>query len=373
MVITAFYHAARPMHVTSAFGFARCRGRISEMRSTAAFPIVAALALAGLAGAEEEKNGAAAAAEAPARSLSCVIGGTTAVRADTEIFDQQTAGAAVAKLTGGALPLTLSHFPKSMQGRLRLATSRGKSAVRIEGWVEADRMRFIAERDLPLVGGHVWLTGGMQVELVGASPAGFTLRHTIVGSDGQALEGPIPCDAVSLELVPVTAAEPPKNARNYQMKGDTLDLYDRAGGQVVFTLRMAEGARKVFWSTEARGGFLHVMSRGDITIDAWARASDLSYLRHAELFDLTALAPKPLPEPRLALSDPPDILTATADMPIHPLPQNAKTPVGAVEAGARFYPLEQSGDWTNVMPEGLAVLPADGRGFWVRTAGLPKK
>src|SRR5690606_22543633 len=112
----------------------------------------------------------AAAAEAPARSMSCRVIGTTPVRPDTLIYDEPIAGKAIGKLTGRAVPITLSRFPQGMTGRLRLATSDGKSAVRVEGWAPVDRMRFFTARDLPLVGGHVWLTGGMELRLVGASP-----------------------------------------------------------------------------------------------------------------------------------------------------------------------------------------------------------
>lgn len=337
-----------------------------------ALVLAAALTLVGGAGAEEEKNGAAAAAETPARSLSCRLAATTPVRADTLVYDADQGGRVIAKLTGRSIPITVTRFPATMKGRARVATSLGKSAVRIEGWLDPARMRYFATRDLPLVGSHVWLTAGMELGLISASPAGFTLRHTILGSDGQHLEAPIPCDGVSLEPTPVPETEPPRNARNYQMKNDRIDLYGRPGGDVVFTLKMTEGARKVFWSTEVRGGYIHVMSRSDVTIDAWARAGDLSYLHHGELHDVSAIAPKPLEEPRLALHDPPDVLTATAELPIHARPENSTTQIGAVEPGARFFPMEQSGNWTNVMPEGLGVLPPDGGGFWVRTSGLPK-
>ena len=43
-----------------------------------------------------------------------------------------------------------------------------------------------------------------------------------------------------------------------------------------------------------------------------------------------------------------------------------------IEVGASFYPMEISHGWTNIMPEGLGILPPEGGGFWVRTSGLPK-
>jgi hypothetical protein len=234
-------------------------------------------------------------------------------------------------------------------------------------------LRFFAARDLPAIGSHVWITKGQQLTLTGASSSEFAITHGIMGTGGAKLSTKIPCDAVSLQPPSLDASEPPKNARTYQMKNDSIDLYDEPGGQVVFTLALDEGTRKVFWSTESRAGYLHVMSRADITIDAWVKYGDVTFLRHAELFDLANVTPKPFKERKLTIADPPAVVIVPSEVPIHAKPENSPTSIGALEAGARIYPMEVSGDWTNVMPESLAVLPAEGRGFWVRTSGLPTK
>jgi len=304
-------------------------------------------------------------------SKACVVAGTTPVPADTMIFDQRKGGQAIAKLTGPSLPLRITEFPDPFQGRLALETSRGAKALRIEGWVDSAKLRLFARRDIPLVGRHVWLTKGMPVTVKRARAMGFEIEHDILGSD-QKLSATAPCGAVQLEFPTITSPAPPRRARTYQMKKAQLELFDGPGGDRVFTLKMEEDTRKVFWSTELRGGYVHVLSRADVTIDAWARASDLTYLHHAELFDLEAIAPKPLSSPTLALQDAPTPLVAIKALPIHRKAENGE-PIGEVETGADFYPMEQSGDWTNIMPVGLAVLPPDDGGFWVRTAGLPKK
>lgn len=309
---------------------------------------------------------------APVAPKSCIVEGTTPVPANTMVFGQQKGGQAIAKLTGPSLPLRITSFPEPFAGRMALETSRGSKQLRIEGWVESSKIRLFAKQDIPLVGTHIWLTKGMPLEVTHARAAGFEITHDILGSDGQSVTGTAACGAVQLEFPTFTSPEPPRGARTFQMKKDQLELYAEPGGDRVFTLKMESDTRKVFWSTEVRAGYAHVLSRADITIDAWARLSDLSYLRHAELFDLEAIAPKPLASPTLAIQDPPTPLVAIKALPIHRKAENG-TPIGEVEVGAKFYPMEQSGDWTNVMPVGLAVLPPDDGGFWVRTAGLPKK
>jgi len=307
------------------------------------------------------------------KPLSCVIQGETPVKPDTAIYDRGSKGSAIAKLTGAKTPLTIRHFPNPLKGRVEISTSEGKGSIRIDGWADKDSFRYFAAKDLPVVGSHIWITKGQELDLVGASAKGFTTKLKILGSKNPPKTISIPCSGVSLAMPTMPSDEPPDRARTYQMKSDTIELYDGPRGTRIYTLEMEEGTRKVFWSTESRSGYVHVMSRADITIDAWARFQDLSWTRHAELVDLAAVAPKPWRERKLAIKDPPAVVTATKELPIHDKPQNRPTPVGYVEVGARFYPMEKSGDWTNIMPESLAVLPPDNGGFWVRTAGIPEQ
>lgn len=305
------------------------------------------------------------------KALSCVVQGETPVRPDTEVFDRGSKGTAIAKLTGAATPITIRHFPNPLKGRVEISTSKGKGSLRIDGWADKDSFRFFAAKDLPVVGSNIWITKGQELHLVGASAKGFTTELKILGSRNPPKQVSLPCNGVSLELPDMPADDMPERARTYQMRNDSIDLYDGPGGALVYTLEMEEGTRKVFWSTESRGGYVHVMSRADITIDAWAKQKDLAWTRHAELMDLAAVAPKPFRERKLAIKDPPAVVVADKELPIHDKPQNRPSPIGYIEVGARFYPMEKSGEWTNVMPESLAVLPPDGGGFWVRTVGIP--
>lgn len=307
------------------------------------------------------------------KALSCQVAGKTTVKGDAFIYDRGSDGKPVAKLTGARLPLTVTHIPNPLKGRVGVSTTLGEKSVRIDGWIDKGTVRFFATRDLALVGDSVWITKGQQLTITGATQNEISVSHRVLGSSEAPLTAKIPCDGASLSMAAPEAIDPPAKARTYQMRHNTLALYDGPRGAQIYTLTLDENTRKVFWSTEQRGAYVRVMSRADITIDAWAKTSELSYLHHAEIFDLAAVAPKPFPERKLEIQDPPEVVVVDKDMPIHRKPENAPSPIGWVEAGARIYPMEQSGDWTNIMPESLAVLPPDKSGFWVRTAGLPKK
>jgi hypothetical protein len=311
-------------------------------------------------------------AEGASEATPCVVTGVSAVNADTDVYDAKSGGTAIAKLTGAKVPLAVSQLGTgSTGGRVQVSTSKPTGYVRVDGWAERNAFRFFAARDLSVAGGHLWISQGQQLALRDAKKGKLEVTHRLLGSTGQQVKATVACDAVTLSFPKIPAEEAPERAKTYQSKTNEIDLYDRPGGEVVFTLQMDEEVRKVFWSTEARGGFIHVVSRGDITVDAWVRWRDVTALGHAEVFDPSYVAPKPWPIKTLAIQDPPPVRIATVALPIHHRPQNSPTPIGSVERGARFYALEQSGDWTNVLPVSLGLLPAGG-GFWVRTAGLPK-
>jgi hypothetical protein len=331
------------------------------------------IAVAAMLVLEPARSGAEDPPQPPSQPLSCVVTGHTQVQPSSAVFDRGSGGAAIAELTGVATPITITHIPNPPNGRVRISTSKGSGAFRIDGWTPIGTFRFFAQNDLPVVsGGHVWITKGQELSLTAARIDGFTVEHHVLGTADQKVRAAIGCSEVTLEIPSVEAPDVPSNARFYEMTSSTLDLYDAPGGNVVFTLQLEENTHKVFWSTESRAGFVHVVSRSDITIDAWARSRDVSWTRHAEVTDASAVAPKPWKERKLALENAPRAIAVTSDLPIHSRPENMPTPIGWVESGARIYAMEVRGDWTNVLPETLTVMPPEKNGFWVRTTGLPK-
>jgi hypothetical protein len=311
----------------------------------------------------------------PTPAPGCVLSAKMPVRAKTALRSEPKGGTVVAEFTGGEIAFSLSHFSTSDKKarRVRVRTSAGSPEVRLEGWSDLDAFPLYAARDLAAVGNQLWISKSIQLTLVGSSGKELEVAYKILGSDQQWLRKKVPCDAVTLQPPSVEASEIPKRARTYQMKKGAIELYDAPNGDVVYTLRMDGEARKPFWSSESRGGFVHVITRGDVTIDAWARWRDLEPLRRGEVFDQSVPRPSPRRAKKLAMQDPPASVKAPADLPIHAQAKNAAEPIGWVEAGASFYPMERAHGWTNIVPTTLGVLPPDGAGFWVRSSGFEKK
>ncbi len=308
----------------------------------------------------------------------CTIADSTVPAAGTEIFTAASGGTAFAKFMGASLGVRLSDLPADLaNGRLRVKTGDGRSAyLRLEGFASAHAFRLFSRQSVALIPGHVWLTKGLELEVSAVKDDHLEITHKILGSRGddgapQRLTGSISCSAIGLHPPGLDPVDSPSGARLFHMKNDEISLYDGAQGSLVYTLKLGE-ARKVFWSTEASGGYVHVNAPGDITIDAWVRAGDLEPLVHGEVFDMSSLEPRPLKSKTLALQQAPTMLTATSDLSMSAKADASAASIGTVETGARFYTMEVSTQWTSVIPSDLAVMPVDGGGFWVKTSTLPK-
>ncbi|MBM4374149.1 MAG: hypothetical protein FJ095_03620 [Deltaproteobacteria bacterium] len=308
----------------------------------------------------------------------CVIEGVTSPAPNTELFLEAAGGAPHAKFTGVLLRVKLVEPTFAPGSRLKVETGDGtKPYLRVNGHATPSAFRFFAKEAVSLVGGQVWLTKGVEIQPKAAASGEVEFEHAVLGTraaDGAPtkLRGKLPCAAVGLAPIALEATEPPKGARWYHMKTGGLKLFDRAQGAQVLELKMDDDARKVFWSTEVRAGWVHVVSPGDVTLDGWVRMNELEPQIHGELIDMNALAPKPLASPTLALAEPPKVLTAVIALPIASKPAAGAAPLGLVEPGATFHAMDVSTEWTSVVPTDLALMPLDGNGFWVKTSTLPR-
>jgi hypothetical protein len=175
----------------------------------------------------------------------------------------------------------------------------------------------------------------------------------------------VPCDALALQHGTPSAMEVPGNGRGYLTKGTGIELFDEPGGTVLMTLKVMEGAQQLFWSTESRAGFVHVKGRGNLTIDAWARAGSLEPLKKGEMMDQFIPPTTAVAGTQLALDKPPRVVQATREVPLRAHRDDKEKPIGAIEAGAEFYVMETMLGWVNVLPKNLGLTPADDGGFWI--------
>ena len=322
--------------------------------------------------ADEVRPSAPAAARSGITGPGCLLSGTEPAGKGLQIFDAPSGGRAIGSFSGTFVPLRLSDFPADpAAGRARVSTSTGAGSVRLDGWVAPATIPVYTAHDLSVMGGHVWISTAQKVTLVQAAAGSLTGEIAILGTSGQTARASGPCDAFTLQRGTPSAMEVPGNGRGYLMKTASLDLFDDANGSAVFALKMSEGSGQLFWSTESRAGFVHLKSRSDLTIDAWARQRDVEPLKKGEMMDQFVPPTTAISGAQLALDPPPRVVKATKEIPIR-IKRDAKdTPVGAIEIGAEVYVLETITGWSNILPKGLALTPPDDGGFWIPSSEVP--
>jgi hypothetical protein len=302
-----------------------------------------------------------------------VLKGTYPGPKGTSIYDAASGGKALASFTGALQPLSLSDFPADpTAGRARVGTSLGTGALRLEGWVAPSAVAVFTVRDVPVQAGHVWISDAQRVKLVQASQGALGVEVVVAGTGGQAVRATVPCDALALQQGSPTPMEVPGNGRGYVSKGTAIELFDAPNGSSIFTLKVLEGASHLFWSTESRAGFVHIRGRGNLTIDAWARASALEPLKKGEMMDQFIPPTTAVAGAQLALDKPPKVVQATREIPVRAHREDKEKPIGAIEVGAEVYLMETMTGWVNVLPKNLGLTPADDGGFWIPAADAPK-
>jgi hypothetical protein len=345
---------------------------VLAQRARAALGIGAAIAL-GIA-ADARADTASPSPGAGVTGPLCSIKGTWPVPKGTQLFDAPAGGRAIAAFTGAFAPVTLSDLPSDPTvGRARLRTSASAPVFRLDGFVAPSSLPTFTTRDLSIVGGHVWMSSAQKVKLVQAAQNSITAELTIAGSSSQAVRATAPCDAFALQRGTPTAMETPGNGRGYLTKGGSLDLYDQPNGNAVFTLRMMESTSHLFWSTESRNGFVHVMSRADVTIDAWARVTSLEPLKKGEMMDQFLPSTTAVSGAQLGFGDAqPKLVQATKEIPVRFKREDKERPIGVIETGAEVYVMETMAGWSNVLPKHLGFTPGDDGGFWIPSSEVQK-
>jgi hypothetical protein len=125
-----------------------------------------------------------------------------------------------------------------------------------------------------------------------------------------------------------------------------------------------------FFSSEQRGGFVHIEYGGEIGIDAWAKASDLQAMPRGETSDVPPGSYTLTSPPQLQLEKTPRIVTTQREVPLRVAARDAEAPVGVIEPATEVYVMDTVAGWANVLPKSLHVLPADNLSFWVKAVDL---
>lgn len=294
------------------------------------------------------------------------------------IFDKDTtlsdaSGRKLARFSGGESAVTLLAPPVDGSDLVRIETGTGRGSFRLTGFVKANELRIFTNQSVPVVSGHVWLGAGARVTLAGNSLGKVRIEKQLSTPFNQRFTAVTECSALTFTPPSAPGFSVPGSARVFLMKVSLLDLYGTVPptGSPLTTLQRAATVDSVrFFSTEQRGGFVHVQYQGEVNIDGWAKASDLTPLPRGETSDLPPSSYTMSTPPQLQLPQPPRLVKTTRELPLRLAAKDAETPVGVIEPETEVYVMDTMAGWANVLPKSLHVLPAGEQSFWVKSADL---
>lgn len=309
-------------------------------------------------------------AKVPETAPSCGQKGRVVFDKDTVLSD--ATGRRVARFSGGESAVTFSSPPSDGSDLARIETGTGQGSFRIQGFVKASELRIYTGVSVPLVSGHVWLRPGTRVVAAGSSSGKVRIEKQLSAPFNQRFSALADCSALTFTPPAASSLSVPGDARVYLMKVSLLDLYDTAPrGSIIFTVQRAPSTDSVrFFSTEQRGGFVHIQYGAELGIDAWAKASDLHALPRGETSDVPASSYTMTSPPQLQLQKAPRILRVARELPLRVAAREAEAPIGVIEPDTDVFVIDTVAGWANVLPQSLHILPADNLSFWVKAADL---
>ncbi|HEX7670741.1 MAG TPA: hypothetical protein VF395_14200, partial [Polyangiaceae bacterium] len=273
----------------------------------------------------------------------------------------------IAHFTGAKVALSVSAFPDSSSGRAVIETS----GFRIKGFARARDLPVYTTRSVPVYAGHVWIGEGRRVAIIGGAPGRLHAERALTSPLSGNFHGWAPCDAFTLtERVP-SGWSPPGGARGYAMARERISLYSAARGDVVTSIERAGGGSSVLlWSMDREGAWVHVERHGDVLLDAWAKAEDLSPLPPGETMDQLAPSTTVPGTPRILVQGQSKTVRVASPVSIRAGATDAAGVIGGIEAGVEIMVLDTVAGWASVVPKTLTVAPSGSVQFWVRTKEL---
>lgn len=281
-------------------------------------------------------------------------------------------GRKLLRFSGGESAVTLLGPPARGSDLVRIKTGTGRGSFRVEGYLKATDLRLFTSSEVPAVSGHVWLSTGTRVALTGSSAAQVRIEKRLTTPLQQVFAATVPCSALTFSPTSPEPPSVPNSARTFLMKVSDLELFDQpTAPSPVTTLHRAPEADSVsFYSTEQRGGFVHVSYYGEVRIDGWAKASDLVPLPRGEFAETWSGGYSLTAPPHLQLQREPRLLRTSRELPLRLVARDSEKPVGVVEPETEVYVMDVAAGWANVLPKSLHVLPVGSSSFWVKAGDL---
>jgi hypothetical protein len=316
----------------------------------------------------------AALAQAPSGTADCRLSGITEVQKNLKIYDQQSGGEVLAEFSGVPTALSVSDFPTRPDGtRAKVTTGSSSGGFEISGFLDPAQLSLVSTKQVPIEHGHLWINAGASLEFNGKRPGALRVVKQVKTSLHQRFEAWAPCDSLGFGRQSLPAWDLPGSARGYMSNGSQVKLYDAPGGTALYTLKPAAWSDGVlFWSTEARAGYVHVLLHDDLVVDAWVPRGQLDAMPKGERFDRLAPSGTRRNPPRLQLSEKPREFRAKKNISLSLQASSKARKVGHIRPGTEVYVIDVMARWASVLPKSLDLVAPGGGQFWIEASEIPK-
>lgn len=297
----------------------------------------------------------------------CSLQGDAVMPKGTGIYDAPAGGTQIATFTGAKVGLTITGFPESTGERAQVLTS----GFRIRGFVRTKDLPVFTARAIPVHAGHVWIGEGRKVSVLAATGGRLHVEKTASFPMSGYFHGWAPCDAFTFAEKVAPGWTPEGGMRGYVVKKDRVDLYSEPRGDVVTAIEpVSWGNGVLVWTSERNGPWLHVEHHGEIVLNGWLRAQDVSALPPGETMDQQTPPSTQAGTPRLSVQGNTKTITTGREVTLRAKAGEANPLIGSIEPGVEVLVLDVVAGWASVMPKGLSVMPAEGTQFWTRAKDL---
>ncbi len=310
-------------------------------------------------------------AELDARSTraddACALHGEPVLGAGIGIYDAPSGGNEIAHFTGTKVELSVTSLAAGAAGRAAVETT----GFRVKGFVEARSLPVFAAHSLPVYAGHVWIAAARRVKIIGGAGGKVHIEKSVTTPLVGVFQSWTTCDALTLTEGTPAGWSPSGSARGFVLKKDHLDLFSEPRGETVASLdRASDGPGVLFWSDDRSGGWVHVEHHGEVVLDGWARAQDLSRLPPGETMDQLGPTTFQAGAPMLRVQGKTKEIRTTSAVTLRAAGSDAAAVIGGIDPGTDILVLDVVAGWASVLPKGLGIAPAGNAQFWARAKDL---
>jgi hypothetical protein len=302
-------------------------------------------------------------------SVRCALSGRAQLPLNTPL--QGPDGRAIARFSGADAALGVSELTLSARPRARVETGAPRGSFRLRGWVDASKLPLYTAARVAIAEGHLWIGERRPVSVVGVASDKLKIQKVAAPPLEQTFTAWTTCAGLTLEPGTPPGWSPPGDARGYALHKDALELYASPQGSAVGVLYKAPGAGAVlFFGSEQSAGWVRVERHGDVSVNAWAKASELTALPRGETLDQLATLPSLRGPARLALPSEPRVVRTTREVPLRAAAKETEPLLGVIGADTETYVIDVMAGWVSVLPKAMDVMPVEGGQFWVKKTDL---